>query len=206
MPLFKCPACGRQTSDRVSNCIRCGNRTAFFSESAGTGPGYSRRRGALNWFLGICIILTVLYLYYRTDSGFVYTDSASMLPTIRPGDRMAVFGAEDIPERGSVVNFRFQEMGRTVFYIKRVVGLPGETVEIREGRFFRNGRPVYEPYLYEPLMKRDFERTEVPEGHLFVLGDNRNNSLDSADWGFLPAENVLGRVVLVYWPRPRLVE
>ncbi len=83
-------------------------------------------------------------------------------------------------------------------YIKRVIGLPGETVSIANGQVTIDGVPLTEPYLAE---KPFYSGTwTVPEGYLFVLGDNRNNSSDSHSWGFVPEENVLGKAVLVYWP------
>lgn len=83
-------------------------------------------------------------------------------------------------------------------YIKRVIGLPGETVVIQDGQVWVNGMRLYEPYIAEA--PRYSGVWEVPAGHVFVLGDNRNNSSDSHSWGVLPIENILGKAVLVYWP------
>jgi signal peptidase I len=84
-------------------------------------------------------------------------------------------------------------------YVKRIVGLPGETIEIKEGKVWINGQPLAEPfqpktvsYAVPPLV--------VPEGQVYVLGDNRNNSNDSHNWGPLPIENIVGRAWLSYWP------
>ena len=117
-------------------------------------------------------------------------------------------------ERGHVVVFKFPE-DPTRDFIKRVIGLPGETVEIRDKTVFINGQALVEPYahfLEAPLHRDDPEyglRSEgvrdnwgpevVPAGHLFVLGDNRDNSRDSRFWGFLPRDQVKGRALLVYW-------
>jgi signal peptidase I len=117
-------------------------------------------------------------------------------------------------QRGHVVVFKFPEDPSRDF-IKRVIGLPGETVEIRNKKVYIDGEPLDEPYvrfLEPPLRPDDPEyglRGEmlrdtwgpqvVPAGHLFVLGDNRDNSRDSRFWGFLPRDQVKGRALLVYW-------
>jgi signal peptidase I len=117
-------------------------------------------------------------------------------------------------ERGHVVVFKFPEDPARDF-IKRVVGLPGETVEIRDKTVFVDGKPLSEPYVHflePPLARNDPEyglRSDglrdnwgprvVPAGQLFVLGDNRDNSRDSRFWGFLPIDQVKGRALIVYW-------
>jgi signal peptidase I len=117
-------------------------------------------------------------------------------------------------QRGHVVVFKYPEDSNRDF-IKRVIGLPGETIEIRAKRVYINGQPLDEPYVHflePPLRPEDPEygirsdgqgdnygpRT-VPEGQLFVMGDNRDNSKDSRYWGFLPADQVKGRALMVYW-------
>ena len=117
-------------------------------------------------------------------------------------------------QRGHIVVFKFPEDPSRDF-IKRVIGLPGETVEVRDKQVFIDGKPIEETYahfLEPPLRHDDLEyglRGEsirdnwgpqvVPEGELFVLGDNRDNSRDSRAWGFLPIDQVKGRALLVYW-------
>jgi len=83
-------------------------------------------------------------------------------------------------------------------YVKRLIGLPGDEVIIKNGEVFVNGRRLYEPYISAPPK---YEGTwVVPQDSLFVLGDNRNPSADSHVWGFVPFENVIGKAFLVYWP------
>ena len=84
-------------------------------------------------------------------------------------------------------------------YVKRIVGLPGETIEIRNGQVLINGQPLDESFQPRPGSYSMPPRV-VPEGHVFVLGDNRNNSNDSHNWGPLPIENIVGRAWLSYWP------
>jgi len=83
--------------------------------------------------------------------------------------------------------------------IKRVVGTPGDQIEVHNGKLIRNGVEVNEPWVQEPI-RYEMEKVTIPKGALWVLGDNRNNSLDSHLWGFLPEENVIGKAVWRYWP------
>jgi signal peptidase I len=117
-------------------------------------------------------------------------------------------------KRGDVVVFKYPDEPARDF-IKRVIGLPGETVEIREKKVYIDGKPLEEPYVHflePPLSPQDPEyglRVEgrgdgygprqIPPGQLFVMGDNRDNSRDSRYWGFLPVDQVKGRALLVYW-------
>ena len=87
----------------------------------------------------------------------------------------------------------------SVDYIKRVIALPGETVEIKDGFVYINGKPLSEPYVLDPP-RYTMKQLEVPKGYCFVLGDNRDNSNDSHIWGPLPRDNIIGKVWLSIWP------
>ena len=114
------------------------------------------------------------------------------------------------PKRGDVMVFKYPDEPERDF-IKRVIGLPGETLELRHKKIFINGTALEEPYVHYLLPPRPdgemtaFDKREtygpvtVPDGHLFVMGDNRDNSQDSRYWGFLPQAYVKGRAVMVYW-------
>lgn len=113
------------------------------------------------------------------------------------------------PQRGDVVVFVYPE-DRKKDFIKRLVGLPGETVEIKGGSIYINGNPATEPifnqiYYYN---RGDFsaegQKITVPQNSYFVLGDNSISSKDSRFWGFVPKENLLGQALIIYWPLNRI--
>jgi signal peptidase I len=159
----------------------------------------------------------VLFLVINLISARVRVEGTSMLPTLQNNEYVLVsrltprFG--DL-KRGDIIVFRppmFPEAnwlervlgfptlpGEAEDYIKRVIGLPGETVTIGGGVVQIDGVALDEPYIAE--VPGYSGAWTVPEGNLFVLGDNRNGSSDSHSWSFLPIENVLGKAVLVYWP------
>jgi signal peptidase I len=164
--------------------------------------------------LGLAVLL---FLVINIISARVRVDGISMRPTLDDGEFVLInrlsykFGDY---HRGDIIVFRPplyppQSFWRQLLglpsisdnyedYIKRVIGLPGDQVRVAQGVVYINGTELKEPYIAAPP-NYPGEWT-VPEGQLFVLGDNRNNSSDSHAWGFLPQENVLGKAVLVYWP------
>ena len=103
-----------------------------------------------------------------------------------------------LPQRGDVVVFEYP-LDPSRDFIKRVIGLPGDTVEVRSGQVFVNGQPLAEPFGPNPGSYTAGPVT-VEEGTVFVLGDNRNNSSDSHVWGMLPMDNVTGEAIATYWP------
>jgi len=137
--------------------------------------------------------------------------SGSMQPTLQIGDRLMVdkiifrFSAF---KRGDIVIFKPTpaakvSTGADTFFIKRIIGLPGDELTVAQGKVYINGRPLDEPYEAEPP-EYTYGPREVPDGMLFVMGDNRNNSADSHVWGFLPAENVKGKAFMRFWPLNRM--
>ncbi len=127
--------------------------------------------------------------------------TGSMLPTIEIGNRILanklVYHFR-MPRRGEVVVFNPpKEIGNQPF-VKRVIGLPGDDVEIRDRKIYVNGLV----YVVRTATSTDYNYgpVRVPKGYIFVLGDNRNSSFDSHSWGFLPIDNLIGEGVLVFWP------
>lgn len=115
------------------------------------------------------------------------------------GDRLQHFFASGLPSRiCPSCGYVWKD------FIKRVIGLPGETVEIRDGMVFIDGEELTgEEYIQEPPYYRDGPH-KIPEGHVFVMGDNRNNSEDSHVWGPLPISYIRGKALFVYWPPRRI--
>lgn len=114
------------------------------------------------------------------------------------------------PERGDIVVFQtpplaVERCGSGGTFVKRLVVLPGETWRMEDGVVFVNGRRLVEPYLAAGRRGRDVEaQRTVPEGHYVMLGDNRDHSCDSRAWGAVPRENLIGKVVMTYWPPGRI--
>ena len=149
------------------------------------------------------ILAVVLYFGINAVSVRVRVDGFSMNPTLQDGEYILVNRlAYKIgnPVRGDIVVFSFP-MDPRQDLIKRVIGLPGESISVQDGKVMINGVPLEEPYIAAPPIYNG--TWEVPEGQLFVLGDNRNESKDSHEWGLLPVENVVGRAILIYWPPPQ---
>jgi len=147
-------------------------------------------------------LILALVLYFLIDSVIarVRVVNISMLPTLRPGEFLMVnklayrFG--DI-ERGDIIVFHYPQNPAEDF-IKRVIGVPGDTVSVMKGVVHINGQPVDEPYISDPPSYNG--QWIIPEGNVFVLGDNRNQSSDSHQWGNVPLENIVGRALVIYWP------
>ncbi|MDI6632643.1 MAG: signal peptidase I [Bacillota bacterium] len=153
--------------------------------------------------LVIAVILAVLIRTFIFQP--FYIPSGSMVPTLYEGDRIIVSKLSyrfHPPQRGDIVVFRFP-LDQKKTYVKRLIGLSGETVQLKDGRLYINGREVPEPYLPPNTYFADFGPVKVPEGSYFMLGDNRMNSEDSRIWGFLDRRLIVGKAVLLYWPPNR---
>lgn len=146
------------------------------------------------------VLAVVLYFGINAVSARVRVDGFSMRPTLQDGEyilvnKLAYTFSE--PVRGDIVVFVFP-INPEEDLIKRIIGIPGDTIAIQNGVLSVNGVVVDEPYINAPPA---YSGTwQVSEGELFVLGDNRNDSRDSHQWGLLPIENIIGRAVLIYWP------
>jgi signal peptidase I len=159
------------------------------------------KRVALD-ILETLVLAVVLYFGINAISVRVRVDGYSMTPSLQNGEyilvnKLAYKTGE--PQRGDIVVFIFP-VDPHEDLIKRVIGLPGERVAIHNGVVAIDGVQINEPYIAAaPLYDGEWV---VSDGQLFVLGDNRNESKDSHQWGLLPLENVVGKAVLIYWPPP----
>jgi signal peptidase I len=145
-----------------------------------------------------------------------YIPSESMLPTLEINDRLIIEKVSyhfASPQRGDIIVFTppneaiicspNQPLPIKDAYIKRVIGLPGETVEIKEGKVFVDDKPLTEDYIKD-TPNYPLPPVTVPNDSYLVLGDNRNQSCDSHVWGFVPKENIIGKAVVRFWPIDRL--
>ncbi|HEY9622177.1 MAG TPA: signal peptidase I [Crinalium sp.] len=159
--------------------------------------------------IGLSIILALGIRHFVAEARYI--PSESMLPTLEVNDRLIVEKVSyhfHTPERGDIIVFwptqRLKQENPSLkdAFIKRVIGLPGDKVEVRDGKVFVNGQPLSENYIAaEPEYQWGPE--VVPANSYLVLGDNRNNSYDSHFWGYVPRENIIGRAVIRFWPPGR---
>ncbi len=145
------------------------------------------------------VLIAIFITLFLAQATQVY--GQSMEPNLHAGQRLIV---EKIsyrfhsPRRGDIVVLKLPEQ-RGSYLIKRVVGLPGETIEIRDQRVFVDGQPLDEPYLSEPI-RYSMPPRRIPEDSVFVLGDNRGFSNDSHSFGPVSLSDVIGRAWIRYWP------
>lgn len=166
-------------------------------------------RESKEWLQAFLLAIVLFFLIRTFLFAPFIVDGESMAPTLHSGERLIVTKIVYLwgePQRGDIVVFHATQ---TRDYIKRVIGLPGETVEIRDDRLYINGEEVPEPYLEEYRRKtqeaglkltEDYGPETVPEGAYFVLGDNRRNSQDSRMIGMIPKDQIVGRADMVFWP------
>lgn len=188
----------RPTDDRLIDIsdLRREARRGLFGES-------------LRLLRDIFLIIVVFILFGVFIAQPVVVEGTSMLPQLRNGERLLVnkliyYDIKSVSwghiERGDIVVFWFPNDPDKSF-VKRVIGLPGEIVEIRAGKVFINNNELDEEYLTEEFNKTlpSFAPKRVDEHHYFVLGDNRDNSSDSRYWGLVPTKYIYGKAFFRYW-------
>lgn len=180
-------------------------------------PVQQQRKSVLRDYTETILICVIFVIFSRA---FVFQQSkipsGSMMDTLLVGDYIMVnrfiyssnsFGWEEklLPvrplRRGDVVVFKWPREPE-VDYIKRVIGLPGDTIEVNQGFLFVNGERIDEPYVEEIYRRKNIKRygpVTVEPGHYFMMGDHRNESSDSREWGQVPRELVKGRALLIWW-------
>lgn len=156
-----------------------------------------------DWIISILVAVVIAFVIRTFVVEPYLVEGPSMRPTLQSGERLVVnkfiyrFRA---PERGEVLVFQYpRDLSRD--FIKRVIAVPGDTIEIRNGMVYVNQQLINEPYILSKT-RGNYPLAEVPEGHIFVMGDNRNNSEDSrfADVGMVPFGLIKGKAMFVFWP------
>jgi signal peptidase I len=197
----------------MSETVRQGDDTSHEDVFPGTR---TKRKGVVREYAEAIAIAVILALLIRTFVVQAFKiPSGSMKPTLLVGDHILVnkfiYGIKipftdkalislSQPERGDVVVFKYP-LDTKKDYIKRVIGLPGDRVELSERKLIINGQTVDDPHAKYSLHGnlRNFGPVAVPNDHLFVMGDNRDESSDSRVWGFVPISYLKGKAFLIYW-------
>jgi signal peptidase I len=172
-----------------------------------TGPS---GRAAAEWGILIVAALVIAIVIRTFVFQAFYIPSESMVPTLKIGDRVLVnklsYKLHD-PRRGDIVVFKAPPAAATADIkdlVKRLIGLPGETIEGRDGRIYINGKALSEPYLPRNVKSRTFGPEKVPPDSYFMLGDNRQYSKDSTFFGPIKRDQLIGRVFMRIWPPSHL--
>jgi signal peptidase I len=157
--------------------------------------------------LAVSILFAVILIVFIYQP--VKVEGTSMMPSLTDQERIFInkftyrFGIGNI-ERGDMVVFWFP-LDRSKSYIKRVIGLPGDKIEIHCGRVTVNGQRLREEYVPDDYRDcNSYPETEVPPNHYYVLGDHRSSSNDSRAWGFVERSYIYGKAVFVYWPLEKM--
>lgn len=166
------------------------------------------------WGEQLLIALLLAFVIRTFIIGPYKIPTGSMIPTFMIGDRIFVDKVTyrfRPPHRGEIIVFKYPEDKKKDF-VKRLIGLPGEEIEIRDGKIFVNGRPLEEvPYSGRYYYNRDEwnygktgQKIKIPGDMFFVLGDNSSQSSDSRNWGFVPKKNLVGKAFFIWWPPDRI--
>jgi len=155
-----------------------------------------------SWIMVFVIAIALALFINRFILYRVSSPTPSMENTFMVNDKVFIFRLAYLfsdPKRGDIVVFEAPDKPEED-YIKRIIGLPGDTIEIKEGVVYINGEPLEENYLREPMREENFGPVVVPDGHYFMMGDNRNNSHDSRYWNkkFVARKKIRGKAVLKY--------
>ncbi len=165
----------------------------------------------ISWIKTIALAVVLAFLVTHVLIVNAVVPTGSMENTIMTKDRILALRTSywfDSPERGDVVVFRYpDDPEQKILYVKRVIGVGGDTVEVKDGDVYVNGVVQEEPYIKE-VTEGNFGPYEVPEGRYFMMGDNRNRSLDARYWEnkFVEEDAILGKVVLRYYKGLKLIQ
>ena len=170
-----------------------------------------RKKDAREWVVSIVTALLAVLIIRSFFFTIIRVDGTSMTDTLQNNDRLFVTVLDmklHGPDRFDVVITHYDDTRKE--YVKRVIGLPGDTLEVKSGVLYVNGEAYEKPFLSPDrivnysLPQYDFGPIEVPEGSYFVMGDNRDNSRDSRRVGFLSEDKIVGKVRYIIWPLNRI--
>ena len=172
---------------------------AIESEASPSQPATAHGSSLFREIVETLLLTVIIFVLVNAITGRFRIDGSSMEPNLHDGEYVIVNRVVyrlQAPQRGDVVVF--QRDGKREF-IKRIIGLPGETVEVKGNRVIVNGAALTEPYIAQPNAY-SMEPRRVGPNEYFVLGDNRNNSSDSHNWGTIPLSALDGKAWITYWP------
>ncbi len=177
----------------------------YRDESLWAEPRTAQLEQSLREFLEVILLTLILFFTLRAVLINFRISGTSMLPTLRDGEYVFVYRLaywRHPPQRGDIIVFRYPLNPKRTL-IKRVIGLPGETVSVHNGQVYINGQPLPEDYILASPRYTAAPVTVGPD-EVYVLGDNRNNSNDSHAWGLLKQDMIVGRAVFRFWPLHRI--
>lgn len=175
-------------------------------------PSSNWLKEILSWIQVFVVALIIAFIITTYIIANSRVPSGSMETTIMTGDR--VIGSRltyyfTEPKRGDIVIFHFPD-DESIYYVKRIIGTPGDIIDIRDGHVYVNNSetPLDEPYIREPMEPEDDLHYEVPEDSYFMMGDNRNHSADSRRWRntFVKKDKIIAKVLFRYFPSIGLIK
>ena len=172
--------------------------------AAAAKPKISKRHGSLSWIVVIVVagLVSVVVRVFFVQT--FYVPSGSMEPTLQVGDRILVQKIGFSLQRGAIVVFhhpaRDDQPPLSEDLVRRIIGLPGETIWSVGNTVYIDGKPLSEPWLPKgTVLGQPIQRQKIPPGQYFMMGDNRSDSYDSRAWGPIPGDTIIGRVFLIVW-------
>lgn len=159
-------------------------------------------------YLSVVMAILIVLVIRNFIIGMYHVPSGSMMPTLNIDNYVMASIVEykiSDPDRGDVVIFKYpineKEHKKSIRYVKRLIGLPGDKIEIANNRLIINNEVIEESYIAQGSTMSDFGPITVPKDQYFMMGDNRDHSNDSRYWGFVDRKYIIAKALVVYWPK-----